>query len=75
MKWNLPTDRHGAWFPAPVRAGIDGAVVEFTDAAGQKTVELLENGTARVRAQTTGVAVIAASVAGWTGHASIVVVP
>src|SRR5262249_7511362 len=42
-------DRHGAWVPAPVRAGSDGAVVEFTDAAGQKTVELLENDTARVR--------------------------
>ena len=42
-------DRQGAWFPAPVHALIDAAAVEFIDEAGQKTVELLENGTARIR--------------------------
>jgi len=45
----IAADRHGAWFPAPVYAGIDAAAVEFIDEAGVTTVELLENGMARVR--------------------------
>jgi len=35
----------------------------------------LVHGTARVRAKSVGAAVILATVAGWVGHASIVVVP
>ncbi|MFY9824829.1 MAG: Ig-like domain-containing protein, partial [Thermoanaerobaculia bacterium] len=45
----ITADRQGAWFPAPVHAHIDAAAVEFIDETGAKTVEILENGTARVR--------------------------
>jgi hypothetical protein len=45
----ITADRQGAWVPAPAHAFIDAAAVEFIDEAGQKTSELLENGTASIR--------------------------
>ncbi len=45
----ITLDRNGPFVPAPVRAQIEAAAISFIDGAGVPTVELLENGTARVR--------------------------
>jgi len=45
----ITADRNGPFLPMPVRARIEFASISFVDETGRPTVELLENGVARVR--------------------------